>query len=64
MMKKISNGGKNMNSGKWLFDGDCLICNCCGVAIDYHPEWTIDQELIVPVSCPMCGDEKTEVCEA
>lgn len=63
-MNEIRNGGKNMNGSKWLFDGDCLICNCCGKAIDYHPEWTIDQELIVPVSCPKCGDKKTEVCEA
>lgn len=62
-MKEISNGEKEMNSGKWLFDGDCLICNCCGKAIDYHPQfkWGVDQDFIVPASCPTCGDEKTEV---
>lgn len=55
-----------MNGGKWLFDGDCLICNCCGKAIDYyrHVKRATDQELVAPASCQTCGDEKTEVCKA
>lgn len=53
----------NEHSHKWLFDGDCLICNHCNKAIDYHPIYTDDTqtEMEVPAWCPHCGDVKEEV---
>lgn len=46
--------------GKWLFDGDCLICSHCGKAIDYHPKVARGGGYIVPRVCPRCLDEKTK----
>lgn len=61
--KKEKKTMKN-KSGKWLFDGDCLICNHCGKAVDYHPKHTSDGNFIVPDHCPKCGDEKKEMRNA
>lgn len=47
--------------GKWLFDGDCLICTHCGNAIDYHPKVASGGGYIVPKACPKCLDKKTKL---
>lgn len=52
------------HQGKWLFDGDCLICSHCGNAIDYHPKRAENGDYIVPVACPKCLDEKTKLGRA
>lgn len=49
------------NRGKWLFDGDCLICTYCGHAIDYHPKVASSGDYFVPKACPKCLDEKTKL---
>lgn len=53
-------------NGKWLDDGDCLICNHCGKAIDYHThEHEVDNELVeVPSYCPYCLDKKYQLGKA
>lgn len=52
---------KIKNRGKWLFDGDCLICTYCGHAIDYHPKVAPGGSYIVPTACPKCLDKKTKL---
>ena len=47
--------------GKWLLDGDCLICTHCGKAIDYHLKVGPGGGYIVPKACPRCLDEKTKL---
>ena len=51
-------------SGIWLYDGDCLICNHCRKAIDFHKQPDVDGRFSVPAYCPLCGDEKHELRRA
>lgn len=51
-------------SGAWLDDDDCLICNHCRKAIDFHKQPDVDGRFAVPAYCPLCGDKKHELKRA
>lgn len=43
-------------TGKWIYDGDCLITSCCHKAYDINKfARTNKGEIHVPVICPNCG---------
>jgi hypothetical protein len=50
--------------GKWLDDGDCIICNSCYKALDIRYVERKNDCIRVPFRCPFCNDYKDDIIKA
>ena len=51
-------------NGKWLDDGDCIICNKCKKVLDERYVERKGDSVRVPFHCPFCNDYKEDIIKA
>lgn len=52
------------DKGKWLDDGDCIICNNCHKTLDTRYVERKGDCIRVPFCCPFCDDYKKDIVKA
>ena len=50
--------------GKWLDDGDCIICDKCNKTLDVRYVERKGNCVRVPFHCPFCDDYKEDIVKA